>query len=95
MKSIRTLFIAITVLITVAIFTTQAAISYFSFSKISFDSVEANLETQAEKEAAILNSNLTGIGRASVGLADTVAAMAQIEDETLFNIIRSQLKRIR
>ncbi|HVI39758.1 MAG TPA: cache domain-containing protein, partial [Anaerovoracaceae bacterium] len=93
MKSIRTLFITITVLITVAIFTTQAAISYFSFSKITYDSVENNLKIQAEKEAAILNSSLTGVGKAASGLADTVASMSQIDDATLFNIMRSQIKK--
>lgn len=82
MKSIRTLFIIIMTLITVAIFTTQAAVSYFSFSEMSYDSVEVNLKIQAEKEAAILNSNLPGITRASIGLADTGASLEQIQDET-------------
>lgn len=53
MKSIRTLFITITVLITIAIFTTQSVISYFSFSQIFYDLVESNLKTQAEATAAI------------------------------------------
>jgi methyl-accepting chemotaxis protein len=93
MKSIRTLFITITVLITVAIFTAQAAISYFSFSKISFDSVESNLKIQAEKEAAVLDSKLTGVGKASSGLAAMVASMNTIDDQTLFNVIGSQMKK--
>ena len=93
MKSIRTLFITITVLITVAIFTTQAAISYFSFSKITIDSVENNLKTQAEKEAAVLNSKITGVGKASSSLADMVASMTTIDDQTLFNVIGSQIKK--
>jgi len=93
MKSIRVLFLTITVLITVAIFTTQAAISYFSFSEISYNSVEENLETQAEKEAAVLNSRLIGVGRAAAGLADTIASMSQIEDETLFSIISRQIQK--
>lgn len=93
MKSIRTLFIAITVIITVAIFTTQAAISYFSFSKITYESVENNLKTQAEKEAAVLNSKLTAVGKASSGLADTISSMSQLDDATLFNIIGSQMKK--
>jgi len=93
MKSIRTLFITITVVITVAIFTAQAAISYFSFSEISYEAVENNLKTQAEKEAAILNSVLTGVGKASSSLADTVASMSRIDDATLFNIIGNQLKK--
>jgi methyl-accepting chemotaxis protein len=93
MRSIRTLFVTITVLITVTIFTTQAAISYYSFSKISFDSVESNLKIQAEKEAAVLNSKLTGVGKSSSGLADMVASMNQIDDQTLFNVIASQMKK--
>lgn len=93
MKSIRTLFITITVLITVAIFTAQAAISYYSFSNISYDSVESNLKTQAEKEAAILNSKLMGVGKASSSLADMVSSMSQIDDATLFNVIGSQMKK--
>ncbi len=93
MKSIRTLFITITVLITIAIFTAQAAISYFSFSKISFDSVESNLKIQAEKEAAILDSKLTGVGKASSGLASMISSMNQIEDQTLFNIIGSEMRK--
>ncbi len=93
MKSIRTLFITITVLITVAIFTAQAAISYFSFSEISFDSVESNLKIQAEKEAAILNSRLTSVAKSSSGLASTIASMSQLEDQTLFNIIGSEMKK--
>jgi methyl-accepting chemotaxis protein len=93
MKSIRTLFITITVLITVAIFTAQAAISYISFSRISFDSVESNLKIQAEKEAAILNSRMTTVGKASNSLADTIASMTQIDDATLFNLISSQIRK--
>lgn len=93
MKSIRTLFITITVLITVAIFTAQAAISYYSFSNISYDSVESNLKIQAEKEAAILNSKLMGVGKSASSLADMVSAMSQIDDATLFNVIGSQMKK--
>ncbi|HWQ80273.1 MAG TPA: methyl-accepting chemotaxis protein [Anaerovoracaceae bacterium] len=93
MKSIRTLFILITVLITVAIFTAQAAISYFSFSEISYDSVESNLKTQAEKEAAVLNARLLGVGKASSSLADTVASMDTLDETTLFELISIQAKK--
>lgn len=93
MKSIRTLFITITVLITVVIFAAQGAISYFSFSNIIYDSVEGNLKTQAEKEAAILDSKLMGVGKASSGLADTVASMSQVDDAALFHVIDSQMRK--
>ncbi len=93
MRSIRTLFITITILITIAIFTTQAAISYVSFSKITYDSVEENLKTQAEKEAAILNSKLMGVGKASSSLADMAASMNEIEAGTLFNVIGNEMKK--
>lgn len=93
MKSIRTLFILITVIITIAIFTTQAVISYFSFSRITYDSVEENLKTQAEKEAAVLNSSLNEVGKASSGLADMVAAMDHIDDATLTNVMINQAQK--
>lgn len=93
MKSIRTLFLTITVLITVVIFTFQAAFSYFSFSNIMYDTVESNLKTQAEKEASVLNSSLMSVGRSASNLADTVASMSQIDNNTLFNIIGSQIKK--
>jgi methyl-accepting chemotaxis protein len=93
MKSIQTLFITIMVLITLAIFTTQAAISYFSFSNMTYDSVEGNLKAQAEKEAAVLDSSLAGVGKAASDLSDMVASMNQIDDAALFNVVGSQMKK--
>ena len=93
MKSIRTFFITVTVLVTVAIFTTQAAISYYSFSKITYDSVENNLKTQAEKEAAVLNSSLAGVGKSASSLADMVGSVGRYDETFLFDFVGNQEKK--
>ncbi len=93
MKSIRTFFIAVTVLITVIIFTFQAGFSFISFSKITYDSVEENLMIQAEKEAAYLDSNFNGVAKSSIHLADIIATMEDVNMDMLLSFIATNISK--
>jgi methyl-accepting chemotaxis protein len=93
MKSIRTVLIAIVVVVTLVIFSAQAYLSINQFTKVTETQVEKYLIAQVEKEASVLNSRISNVASVAESIAGVLTAMPTNDDNIVFNVINQNLKK--
>lgn len=92
MKSIKTVFIVLIVVLTLVVFSAQGAFTIIQFKSVTSDMSTDALMLQAEKEASILEGKISNVAQASTALANVISSMPVYDDQVYFNIINSSLK---
>jgi hypothetical protein len=87
MKSIKTVFIAITIAIVLVIFAGQTVFSLVQFNSIIGQEVKNSLKYRAEDDASNLNSYIQGIETVGKVIANNIQAMPTIQIDTLSAMI--------
>ncbi|MZP30330.1 HAMP domain-containing protein [Heliobacterium undosum] len=94
MKSIKSLLVGFTLLLTVAIFAVQTVVS-FMYTKDNVDaSALSRMRLQAEMEASRLESQIAITGAMSQTIANDVGALGPQHSEDLLNMTREHLKSL-
>lgn len=83
MKSLRGLFITITIGVTFLIFATVVGYNLLQFNQIISIEVQNQLKNQAEKEASKINSRLELIGRQNLLSGKNMEAMSKYDTNTI------------
>ncbi|MFZ5644957.1 MAG: methyl-accepting chemotaxis protein [Bacillota bacterium] len=92
MKSIKTIFITISLLITVIIFAAQTGFGFYQFKAIVSKEVEAGLKLQAEKEALLLSERISDVGKNSVSFAKNIEGLSNYNANLLLDQIKPYIK---
>lgn len=87
-RSIKTVLIGITVLITFIVFAVQSGFSFSQSKDMLSGEAESKLGLQAGQEASNLNSRLLEAGKLSESLALDLQAMTKYDTDLLLNIVK-------
>ncbi len=88
LKSIKTIFAVIMVIMTVIVFSLQTGFNLYHFTKVLEEKVFALLDAQARNEATRLNSEFVVIGKTVESLAKAMESMKGYDTAIILDIVK-------